>query len=462
MNCSTERSLWRHQNKIAGHIYDVPFCGVWAGMGSGKTAATLSALKRMYEDFMIFRVLIVAPLRVVNSTWPQEIEDWPQFRGMTYAVYNGDLTKRQRKEVLEGDQFITLVNKENFPTLVKHFGNDWPYDAVVFDDAPLRSTTTSRFKACVKIRKHLSALVQLTGTPAPKSLEDVWPQVYIMDAGKRLGRSKTKFLMEYFTRTHSIYRWDPIKGAREAVSDKIGDLVISLTEKDYADLPPRVDQNILVPLPDKLMKEYRRFRRTLVLELAESGQAITAANAAVLVQKLLQWCSGAIYDEDRAVHEVHNRKVEALKDLIENNPDETFLVAYTFRHEIDRIRKAIPYAELLDSDPNTIKRWNNKEIRVLLAHPKSAGHGLNLQSGGRNCVWFSLTYDLELYLQYNKRLHRGSQPLPVNIFHLVVPGSQEEYVLQVLKQKGNLQESIMDAVKVLVQEELPTALPVKS
>lgn len=454
MNCLTERKLWPHQVKIFEHILDVPYCGVWAGMGSGKTAATLFALKAMREEFMAFRVLVVSTLRVVTSTWPEEIHEWPQLDGLTYEVYTGELSKSERARILSGKQFLTFVNKENFPALVRHFGEEnWPYDVVVFDDAPLRRKNTNRYKALLKVRRKLSALIQLTGTPSPRSLEDIWAQVYIMDAGKRLGRTKTQFMMEYFNRGRSIYVWEPRKGAAEEISNKIADLVISLTEEDYAKLPPRIDQFIKVPVPDKRMKEYRKFKRNLVLELLEAGQEITAANAAVLALKLLQWCSGAIYDENRTVHKIHDEKLKVLKELIEDNPDENFLVAYTFKHEINRIKEYIPFAEVLDSDPNTIKRWNNKEIRVLLAHPKSAGHGLNLQHGGRNCVWFSLTYDLELYLQYNKRLHRGSQKQPVNIFHLVIPGTQEETVVDVLRRKGDLQQYLMDAVKVMIKDE---------
>jgi len=519
------RQLRPHQDKMVGHICNTPYGGVWAGMGSGKTASALFALKILREEFGCIRALVVAPLRVAQSSWPDEIAEWPELYDMSYEVYTGNVEKDARFGLLMSDHFLTITNKEMFPKIVeefhclaaaevapeaeaiyqeaarqlktklfkkyktfgsysyaaatrviplKHwlafnkaiflpkygrkyfeqvkavFKKRFPWDTVIFDDSPLRETGTNRWKAAAYCRGVVTSMIQMTGTPSPRSLSDVWAQVYLMDQGQRLGSTKSGFLSHWFTQGRTFNDYKPQDGASKEIPDLIADLVISLTEEDYANLPPRNEIINKVVLPEPVMKQYRKFVRNLVLEVAETGKEITAVNAAVLVNKLLQWCSGAVYDENKDAHYIHNYKVEALHELIENNPDENFLVAYTYKHELPRILRKIPYAEVLDTDPNTIKRWNNKEIRVLLAHPRSAGHGLNLQHGGRNAVWFSLTYDLELCLQFNKRLHRGDQQLPVNIINLIVPGTHEEKVLEILKAKGSVQEALMQSVKSLI------------
>ena len=517
-----QRTFRAHQLKIAEHIRKVQWGGVWAGMGSGKTASGLLSMVRMREDFECLRPMVIAPLRVARSAWPDEIADWPEFSGFTYEVVTGQTPKHERTELLEKSHFLTIVNKEMFPAIVQNlhaeavhdlfpevssiyekvakrskmkffykyktygeasyavatrsqplkawinlhtilevkkpptsyfndvadrFGEMFRWDWLFFDDTPLRSENTSRWRAARYVRPFVTGLIQMTGTPSPKSLTDTWAQAYIMDGGERLGSYKSHFLQTYFIPGKGFGQYHPKSGAGDAIANALSDRVYSLTEEEYAKLPPRNELYEKVAIPETMIKKYNAFRRDMILKAEESGKEITAVNAAVLANKLLQWCSGAIYDENKEVHHVHDYKLNALKELIDDNPDENFLVAYTYKHELDRILSKIPYAVVLDTDPNTIKRWNNKEIRVLLAHPKSAGHGLNLQHGGRNAVWFSLTYDLELWLQFNKRLHRGDQKQPVNIIHLIIPGTQEERVVDVLKQKCTVQDFLMRTVK---------------
>lgn len=367
-------------------------------------------------------------------------------------------TPKQRKEAIEKDADIYVTNRENVVWLVDNYFKQWKWDTCIIDElSSFKSSKAKRFRALKKVRPYFKRIVGLTGTPAPNSLIDLWPQIYLLDGGKRLGRTITSYRQQYFNpgkrNQYIVYNWELKDGAEEQIHKKISDICISMMAKDYLDIPERIDNVININLPENVINKYRQLEKDLVLELGEDD--ITAANAAVLTNKLLQISNGAIYSEDKSVLEIHEEKLKALLDIIEAANGKPVLIFYSFKHDFDRIVNFLESKKLNAiglEDSNDIKKWNNGEIPILLVHPASAGHGLNLQYGGNIIVWFGLTWSLELYQQANARLHRQGQKETVVINHLVSKDTVDEDVIKALGSKEVNQNVLLEAVKARLKE----------
>ncbi|HAT1197426.1 TPA: ATP-dependent helicase, partial [Corynebacterium striatum] len=383
-------------------VEEHPQAAILLGMGLGKTVITLTAIWNLLLDsFQARRVLIIAPLRVARDTWPAEAAKWDHLAGLTVAVAVG--SKPQRVDALADEAMVTVINRENVPWLVRHLGNTWPFDTVVIDElSSFKNHRAQRFKALATVRPLMSRIVGLTGTPAANGLMDLWAQFRLLDEGQRLGRFITYYRNRWFVpdrrNGQQIFTYKPAPGAEGEIYEAISDITLSMRTTDYLRLPELTVTTKLVDLDVKERKAYERLRDEMVLDL--DGQVIDAANAAALSGKLLQLASGAIYDEDGQPLVVHDRKLDALEDLVEAANGQPLLVAYWFKHDRERITERFPGARELKTSTD-IKAWNAREIPLALIHPASAGHGLNLQQGGNLLVWFSLTWSLELYQQTN-------------------------------------------------------------
>lgn len=415
-------------------------------MGLGKTVITLTAIRNLFDDFAVDRVLIVAPLRVARDTWPTELRKWDHLSGLTYSVVVG--TRSEREAALAADADIYIINRENLPWLVQNV-RGWPFDMVVLDElSSFKNHKAKRFRALKARRKNIRRIVGLTGTPAPNGLLDLWAQYRLLDRGERLGRFITHYRDQYFIpdqrNQHQIFSWKPREGAEDEIYGLIGDITMSLKTVDHLQLPPVTSTRVPVSMSDRERAVYERLKRDMIVSL--DGEVIDASNAATLSGKLLQLASGAIYTPDHDVVSVHDRKLDALEDLIEQANGQPVLVAYWYKHDAERIRERIPSAVDLKTSGD-MRAWNDGRIPVALIHPASAGHGLNLQSGGHLLVWFSLTWSLELYEQTNARLHRQGQQMPVSIMHIVTAGTVDEAVLRALESKHVTQDGLIEAVK---------------
>lgn len=442
----SRRDLHDYQNKAIDFILEKERCGLFLGMGMGKSVSTLTAISDLRDSMAVDKVLVIAPLRVANSVWAQEIEKWDHLGHMKVSVCTGP--EKARRSALHREADIYVINRENVAWLVDLYKKKWPFDAVVIDEASsFKNPSAKRFRALKKVLPYTNYMVLLTGTPSPNSLLDLWPQMYLVDFGASLGRTITGYRQRFFEQDFTGYRWNIREGSADKIHNLISDRVISMSAVDYLDLPDRIDLEERVTLPDAALKRYKQLEKTLLAEL-ETGEEVEAITAAALANKMLQFSNGAAYhDEHKNWAEVHSAKLDALSDFVEDNPDENMLVAYNYKFDLERILKRFPQAVVLDNDQKTIERWNNGEIKMLLAHPASAGHGLNLQRGGSLCVWFGLNWSLELYQQFNARLHRQGQDMPVRIVHLVAKDTIDERVLSVLKQKDATQASLLSALK---------------
>lgn len=412
-------------------------------MGLGKTVATLTAIQELKEKGLN-RALVIAPLRVAKYTWPEELAKWNHL-DMTMSVAVGSL--KDRVAALKRKADIYVINRENVPWLVDVLKGRWPFDLTVIDESSsFKNPQAKRFKALRSVHGAMERLVLLTGTPAPNGYMDLWPQIYLLDSGQRLGRTLTAYREHFFVpgrrNGHIVYDWVLKDGADEGIETAISDICVSMTAEDWLDLPERVDNMVRVDLPTEARLTYDRLKKDMLDRL--DGEVVTAANAAVLSNKLLQVASGAVYSEDGNVVEVHEAKLDALAELAESG--QPMLVFYAYRHDLDRLRKRFPKAKTID-EPGALERWNKGQLDMLLLHPASAGHGLNLQSGGHIVVWFSLTWSLELYQQANARLHRQGQQHGVIVHHLIARGTMDERVLKALEQKEMGQDALIDAVK---------------
>ena len=415
-------------------------------MGLGKTVITLTAIRNLFDDFAVDRVLIVAPLRVARDTWPAELRKWDHLAGLTYSVAVG--SRAEREAALAADADIYIINRENLPWLVQNVRR-WPFDMVVLDElSSFKNHKAKRFRALKARRKNIRRIVGLTGTPAPNGLLDLWAQYRLLDQGERLGRFITHYRDQYFIpdqhNQHQIFSWKPREGAEDEIYGLIGDMTMSLKTVDHLQLPPVTSTRVMVSMSDRERTVYERLKRDMVVSL--DGEVIDASNAATLSGKLLQLASGAIYTPDHDVVSVHDRKLDALEDLIEQANGQPVLVAYWYKHDAERIMERIPSAVDLKTRDD-MRAWNDGRIPVALIHPASAGHGLNLQSGGHLLIWFSLTWSLELYEQTNARLHRQGQQMPVSIMHIVTAGTVDEAVLRALDGKHVTQDGLIEAVK---------------
>ncbi len=440
-----------YQSFAIQRILDQPATGLFLDMGLGKTVCALTAAAELLHNrFEISRVLVIAPLRVVEDTWPKEIKKWEHLRYLKLAKVLG--TERQRIAALNTQADIWAINRENVEWLVNHYGKKWPFDLVIIDElSSFKSPRAKRFRALRKVRPLIKRIVGLTGTPAPNGLIDLWSQIYLLDQGERLGKTVTGYRHRYFdpdkrTRT-VVYSWKPKPEAEEAIYRKLEDLCVSMKSEDWLEMPERIDRVIPVQLPPAARKRYEQLERDLLLPLA--GGDIVANSAAVLSNKLLQMANGAVYDESGGVQELHNAKLDTLEDIVEAANGRSVLVFYSYKHDLNRLLKRFPEARTLDTEQD-ITDWNAGQILIGLAHPASAGHGLNLQAGGHIIVWFGLTWSLELYQQANARLHRQGQEHSVIVHHLVAEGTMDEQVMAALSRKATGQDALLEAVKARI------------
>ena len=408
----------------------------------------------MYDRFEVSKVLVVAPLRVAEDTWTKESAKWDHLRGLRVVRVLG--SQAQRIRALETDADIYCINRENIPWLVKYYGTDWPFDGVVLDElSSFKSPSSKRFKAMRKVRPLIRHIVGLTGTPSPNGLIDLWAQIYLLDQGKRLGRTLTEYRNRYFNpgrrNGYVVYDWVPKDGAEDEIYRRISDICISMKACDYLKLPERVDVVRTVKLDDEAQTAYTEMEKGAVLELGPN-EIVDAGTAAVVSGKLLQIANGAVYDENGKTHIIHESKLDTLEDVIEAVNGRPVLVFYAYQHDLERIMQRFPQARKLEGSAE-IDAWNRGEIPILLAHPAGAGHGLNLQAGGNHIVWFGLTWSLELYQQANARIYRqGVKGERVTITHLVAEGTIDEDVMRVLDGKATRQEALLEAVKARVEK----------
>lgn len=443
-----------YQQHAVDHIIRHKGCGLFLEMGLGKTVSTLTAIDLLMHDYCeVSRVLVIAPKRVAEHTWTTEAQKWDHLQHLRISVVLGN--QRQRINALKEKADIYVINRENVVWLLSYYGGACPFDMLVVDElSSFKDANSARFKALRVIRPKFDRVVGLTGTPAPNSLLDLWSQLYLLDRGQRLGETKTAFRSKYFycvnNGTYSKYVINSDEAKRE-IFNRIADICISMKEKDYLSLPKRIDRRIDVWLSEEHKQQYEYFERDQVLLL--NDDEISAVNAAALTGKLLQFANGAIYREDKSWVEVHDEKLQALEEVIEAANGNPVLVFYWFKHDLERIMKHLKgYKPRMLKGAADIDAWNRGEIPVMLVHPASAGHGLNLQAGGNVIVWFGLTWSLELYQQANARLHRQGQTRSVIVHHLIARGTVDEDVMKALSDKADTQEALMQAVKARIEK----------
>lgn len=437
-------------------IIELPNIALFLEMGLGKTAITLDAIRELrYNYFQAGKVLIIAPKKVAESTWESEAAKWQELAGLTFSRVLG--TAVQRVDALRRPADIYLINRENTQWLVDYYKRAWPFDMVVIDESSsFKSHKAKRFKALKLVRSRIRRMVLLTGTPSPKSLIDLWAQLYLLDEGKRLGRTISSYRDTYFVSDKrnqtTIFSYAPREGADKEIYNRISDICISMRSADYLELPELIYDDVPVMLDEKATRIYKKLERETLLQI-DDDTAITAGTAAVLTNKLLQLCNGAVYDEQGAVIELQECKLEALIETIEQLGDEHAMICYNFKHDKDRILRALSGSGkrvAVYEGPQQEQAWNAGDIDLLLVQPASCGYGLNLQAGGHHIIWFGLTWSLELYQQTNKRLHRQGQDHPVIVHHLIVQGGVDEDVLASLQHKGDSQDSLLNALKARI------------
>ncbi len=431
--------------------------GLFLDMGLGKTVITLTAVHELrYNRWEVSKPLIIAPKKVAEATWTTEAAKWDHLKMMRIVPVLGTVQQRLRALATPADAYV--INRENVQWLVEHFKNSWPFDMVILDESSsFKNPSSKRFKAMKLVRSRIKRIVELTGTPSSNGLEDLWAQIYLLDEGARLGKTMGAYRDRYFipgkrNRT-TIFSYTPKDGSFDMIKQAISDICISMKAEDYLTLPDVIFNDIPVALDAAAAKAYSQLENDLLLQVDEN--MITAQSAGVLTGKLLQLCNGAIYDEDRNAVKIHDCKVDAFLELVEQLNGQHALVFYNFQHDRDRLLEALSKYSLrvrVYSQAKDEVDWNNGEIDILLAHPTSCGYGLNLQQGGYNAVWFGLTWSLEQYEQANKRLHRQGQEHPVVIHHLVVQSGMDAAVLEALTGKADMQNALMDALRVRINK----------
>ena len=436
--------LHEYQRKGVEFIKDKKRVFMLLDLGLGKTVTTLTAVSDLLDSFTVNKVLVIAPLRVANSVWPSEVSEWSHLEYLKVNVATGN--EKNRISALSSTCDIVTINRENIKWLVDFYGKDWPFDCVVVDESSsFKNNSSQRFKALKKVLPETDYMIALTGTPSPNGLLDLWSQVFLLDFGVSLGRTMTDYKRRFFEADYMGYKFTPKSGSSDKIHDLIRPFTLSMSAEDYLDVPDRIDSSIIIDLPAKILTQYKEFERDLILEVQE--KELEAQSAAVLANKLLQWCNGATYtDEHKNWITLHDEKLKALADLVEENSGENMLVAYNYKTDLMRLQKQFPNAVVLDKQQSTIDRWNSGEISMLLAHPASAGHGLNLQKGGSMLVWFGLNWSLELYQQFNGRLHRQGQTKPVRVVHIVARDCIDERVIDVLSDKDATQKDLLTAL----------------
>jgi SNF2 family DNA or RNA helicase len=425
-------------------------------MGLGKTVITLTAVNDLkYNRFLVSRCLVIAPKKVAQGTWSNEAQKWDHLRHLRVITVLGTAAQRARALNTPGD--VWVINRENVQWIVEYYKNAWPFDMVVLDEASsFKNHQAKRVKALTWVRHSINRLVELTGTPAPNGVMDLWAQIYLLDEGERLGKKITHYRERYFDPDardgHQVFSYKAKQGSEEAIHKALADICVSMKAADYLELPECITVDVPVMLDDKAKKAYKTLEKQMLLEVDE--KTIDAGSAAVLANKLLQLCNGAVYGENHDAVEVHDCKLEAFLELIEGLNGQPVLVFYNFKHDLSRIKKALAGSGLRVRElkgPQDENAWNNRQIDILLAHPASCAYGLNLQQGGNHVIWFGLNWSLELYQQANKRLHRQGQAEKVIIHRLVVPGGVDEDVTAALEGKGAMQDRLLSALKARIE-----------
>lgn len=445
-----------YQEHCISEIVSKSALGLFLDMGLGKTAITLAAIKELKcHRFEVCKILIVAPKKVSESTWQNEIKKWTDFTYLKVSTILGNAQQRARAALTPAD--IYVINRDNLAWLVQYMGKGWCYDMVVLDESTsFKNSRTTRFKALKKVRASIKRVVCLTGTPSPNSIADLWAQVYLLDSGERLEKTYTAFRDRYFTPGnrigHIVTSYDLKENADQRILEKISDICVSMKAKDYISIPDISYNNIFVELDNKAKEQYKQLERKMILDL--DNTELTVTSAAALSNKLLQLSNGAVYDEDRGVHQVHDCKLDVFLELIESLNGKPVLVFYNFQHDRDRIFRALPESLSIRvyQDKADLEDWNNKKIDVMLAHPASTAYGLNLQDGGNHIIWFGLNWSYELYTQANARLHRQGQTQKVLVHHLVVRDTRDEDVMKALEHKDKAQEYVIESLKARIEQ----------
>lgn len=448
-----------YQRTATQWIIDKPKCGLFLDMGLGKTVSTLTAIQQLIDECEVERVLVVAPKKVAETTWSTEAEKWEHLRGLKVVKVLG--SEKQRCLALAQKADIYVTGRDNFVWLAGKYGGRLPFDALVIDElTSFKSAKSERFKAMRIAAPGVKRIIGLTGTPAPNGWIDLWAQMYCIDQGERLGKSISRYRETYF----ETYKWNNIvvrcntkKGCEDVIRNKIADICLSMQAKDYLQLPDMITHTVSVSLSPKTMNEYIKFEREKVLEFkAEHGQEpanVLANSAAGLMNKLSQFANGAVYDEDRQVHSIHNEKVDRLAEIVEAANGSSVLVFYQYKHDICRIAERLKgYKVRTYEGEADLRDWNAGKIDVLLAHPASTAYGLNMQQGGHYIVWFGTGWNLELYQQANARLHRQGQQFPVTVYKLICNGTVDERASAALEQKKGAQQGLLDSLNYLMQK----------
>jgi len=436
-----------YQSYATEFILSHPISAVFLEMGLGKSVITLSAIFDLCLDsFLVCKVLVIAPLRVARDTWPAEINKWDHLKGLSYSVVVG--TEKERIDALKKQSTVYIINRENVDWLVHKSGIPFQFDMVVIDElSSFKSYGAKRFRSLLKVRPSVKRMVGLTGTPSSNGLMDLWAEFRILDLGQRLGRYISHYRNTYFKpdkrNAQIVFSYKPLPGAEEEIYKQISDITISMKSTDYLKMPEYVSNEVFVTLSDKEWKVYSDFKEYMVANLGD--EEIDAVNAAALSGKLLQMANGAVYDSENKAHVIHDKKLDALEDLIEGANGKPVLVAYWYKHDLERIKDRFPVKQIQSS--KDIEDWNDGKIPIAVIHPASAGHGLNLQSGGSTLIWFGLTWSLELYQQTNARLYRQGQRDTVIVHHIITKNTIDEDVLLALTKKEKTQDALIDAVK---------------
>lgn len=454
----SEKNLHNYQKVCVEHIIRNPFCGVFLDMGLGKTISTLTAINALKYDYCeVDNVLVIAPKRVAETVWEEEAKNWSHTKHMTFSKIVG--TEKQRIAALKAKADVYIVSRDNVSWLCSLYAARLPFDMLVIDElSSFKAHQTQRFKALRLARPWFKRVVGLTGTPAPNGLINLWSQMYLIDRGQRLEKTITAYRSRYFrpgaSNGYVVYSYNLLPDTEKLIQERIKDICISMRAEDYLEMPERIDNFIKVTMPKPLQDMYNKFEKESIVQLMteeENSTTVNAVSAATLSNKLLQFANGAMYDENRNICPLHDLKLEALKEVIESSEGKSVLVAWTYQFDRDRIMKY--FRNLCPRELKTaqdISDWNAGKIQLLLAHPASAGHGLNLQAGGNIIVWYGLTWSLELYQQFNARLYRQGQTKQTIIHHIVTSGTHDEDVVKALKSKDKIQNGLMNSIKAKI------------
>lgn len=452
-------NLHDYQVRGVNHIIENECAALFLDCGMGKSATTLTAIKELIDSCIISNVLIIAPKRVAEVTWKDEIANWEHLNGLTISVIAG--TAKERRAAIGKKADIYTIGRDNIVWLVTELGGiKLPYDMVVIDElTSFKNSSSKRFRALRKVRKFIPRVVGLTGTPSPNGLIDLFAQMYLIDQGQRLGKSITAYRDRFFKPdkrngdiVYSYALKSPQEETEQQISNLISDITISMKAEDYLKMPDRMPIYDYVELPPKAMEAYTTFEREQIIELINSDTPLTAASAAALGNKLQQMAGGRVYDEDKKVIDVHDEKIEKLKEIVEASNGEPVLVAYAFKHEQVRIMEALKeFKPRKLETAQDIADWNEGKAPLMVAHPASVGHGINIQKGGHILVWFGLTWSLELYQQFNARLYRQGQMKPVMVHHIIAKNTIDEKIIKALDGKKQTQDGLMQSIKELME-----------